>query len=245
MWQKNVIPKVLPSFIPVKLWNSPPRSLGRKALGEFPFYGPTNFKDNFHAQNSHQAPCKDPTMPTGDFQDPGLVEKLNFLCPFRTDFLVLAKRNGKLLSEPWSLDHLFRKQSCIGRKTGGGGGYKVISRFLPQCWKRLRRWLGITILGKQQPRSCSWPGMLPPTTIHMNIFYGGVGTMVEKNKESGKKNAHKVPWKSPFPSQPCERAFMDLVCQQRLSLGFSLCLSAPGTSVPCSSRGLFALLKSW
>lgn len=48
--------------------------------------------------------------------------------------------------------------------------------------------------------------------------------MVQKNKESGKKNAHKVPWKSPFPSQPClhpcERAFMDLVCQQRLGFGF-------------------------
>lgn len=47
---------------------------------------------------------------------------------------------------------------------------------------------------------------------------------MQKKEESGKKNVHKAPWKSPFPPQPClpprERAFMDLVCQHRLAFGF-------------------------
>lgn len=65
--------------------------------------------------------------------------------------------------------------------------------------------------------------MVPPTTTHVNIFRGGIGTIVQKNTESGKKNARKVPWKSPLPSQPClrpcERAVEDLVCQPRLGFG--------------------------
>lgn len=65
--------------------------------------------------------------------------------------------------------------------------------------------------------------MVPPTTTHVNIFRGGIGTIVQKNTESGKKNARKVPWKSPLPPQPClppcERAVVDLVCQPRLGFG--------------------------
>lgn len=36
-------------------------------------------------------------MPIRDFQDIGFMEKLNFLCPFYTDFLVLVKGMGALM----------------------------------------------------------------------------------------------------------------------------------------------------
>lgn len=42
-----------------------------------------------------------------------------------------------------------------------------------------------------------WPAVVPPTTVNVKIFYGGVENTVQTNKKSEKANACKVPWKSP------------------------------------------------
>lgn len=112
-------------------------------------------------------------MPIRDFQDTGFMEKLNFLCPFCTDFLVPAKGTGNSLvsPDPWII--------CSESRAGEEGKEEEEDKKLhPRFYHRekveevtgVAKPPGITLLGKQQPRSCSWPGMVPPTTIHINIF---------------------------------------------------------------------------
>lgn len=139
------------------------------------------------------------------------------VCAFCTDFLAMAKWtwNSLVRTEPWIIC-LKNAGSCqADRKENRRSSIKIYIPFYtaelqmvdedarapkPPCFAIREtncnngRWNARV---SQQPRSSPWPSIVIPTTVNIKIFYGGVGTTVQKNKKSEKANAYKVPWKSP------------------------------------------------